>query len=149
MALHQIILGHWDAFYWVHRKGFPAMARPLQAFWDIIWPATEPSSDPRARVVATQALTVAGLVALGLATALVTRRRPDRVRLWAVLTTLLFWTTPLVIGRGVSLYRSDALALPVLLLLVELPAWLLAPMLVWLGVLSYAMAQLFFTGYLV
>jgi hypothetical protein len=149
MALHQIILGHWDAFYWVHRKGFPAMARPLQAFWDIIWPATEPSSDPRARVVAAQALTVAGLVVLGLATAFVTRRRPDRVRLWAVLTTLLFWTTPLVIGRGVSLYRSDALALPVVLLLVEVPAWILTPMLVWLGVLSYAMAQLFFTGYLV
>ena len=149
MALHQITLGHWDAFYWVHRKGFPAMARPLQAFWDIIWPATDPTSDPRARLVAAQALTVAGLVALGLATALAMRRRPDRVRLWAVLTTLVFWTTPLVVGRGVSLYRSDALAFPVLFLLVELPVWLLAPLLVWLGVLAYWMAQLFFTGYLV
>jgi hypothetical protein len=77
------------------------------------------------------------------------RRHPDRVRLWAVLTTLVFWITPLVVGRGVSLYRSDALAFPVLLLLVELPAWLLAPLLVWLGVLAYWMAQLFFTGYLV
>jgi hypothetical protein len=149
MTLHQATLGHWDAFYWVHRKGFPAMARPLQAFWDIIWPATDPSSDPRARVVAAQALTVAGLVSLGLATAFVSRRRPNPVRLWAVLTTLVFWSTPLIIGRGVSLYRSDALALPVLLLLIELPGWLLAPMLVWLGALAYAMAQLFFTGYLV
>jgi hypothetical protein len=149
MALHQLTLGHWDAFYWVHRKGFPAMARPLQAFWDIIWPATDPSSDPRARVVAAQALTVAGLLALSLATAFATRRRSDPVRLWAVLTTLAFWSAPLIIGRGVSLYRSDALVLPVLLLLIELPALLLAPILVWLSVLAYGMAQLFFTGYLV
>src|SRR5262249_5974887 len=27
LTLHQLLLGHWDAFYWVHRKGFPAMAR--------------------------------------------------------------------------------------------------------------------------
>jgi hypothetical protein len=149
MAFHQITLGHWDAFYWVHRKGFPAMARPFQAFWDIIWPATDPTSDPRARVVAAQALTVAGLVVVGLATAFATRRRSDPVRLWAVLATLVFWSAPLIIGRGVSLYRSDALVLPVLLLLIELPAWALAPLFVWLSVLAYTMAQLFFIGYLV
>jgi MYXO-CTERM domain-containing protein len=149
LGLHQILLGHWDAFYWVHRKGFPAMARPLRTFLDIIGPAFDSNSDPRARTVAAQTLTVAGLVVLGLAMAFLRRRRPDPVRLWAVLTTLLFWATPLVVGRGVSLYRSDALVLPVLFLLLELPVWTLAPLLLWLVALGHTMAALFFTGYLV
>lgn len=149
LVLHQLLLGHWDAFYWVHRKGFPAMARPVEAFLGVVGPAFDAGSDPRARTAAAQALTVAGLVLLGLGTAVVMRRRPGPVRSWAVLSTLLFWAFPLTVGRGVSLYRSDALVLPVLLLLIELPAWALAPLLVWLALLAQAMGRLFFTGYLV
>jgi hypothetical protein len=149
LVLHQILLGHWDAFYWVHRKGFPAMARPLDAFLGVVMPAFDPGSDPRARTAAAQTLTVAGLVLLGLGTAVATRRRPNPVRVWAALSTLLFWLFPLLIGRGVSLYRSEALVLPVLLLLMELPIWALTPVLVWLVILAEAMGRLFFTGYLV
>jgi len=149
LVLHQLLLGHWDAFYWVHRKGFPAMAQPLDAFLGVALPAFDPGSDPRARTVAVQTLTVAGLVLLGMGSAVVTRRRPDPVRSWAVVATLLFWSFPLLVGRGVSLYRSDALVLPVLFLLLELRPWLLAPLLVWLAILAEEMARLFFTGYLV
>jgi hypothetical protein len=59
----------------------------------------------------------------------VTRTGEDPVRLWAAMTALLFWAFPLFAGRGVSLYRADALVLPVLLLLVELPVWVLIPLL--------------------
>ena len=149
LVLHQILLGHWDAFYWVHKKGFPAMARPLDAFLGVALPAFDPQSDPRARTAAAQALTVCGLVVLGLVAAVVTRRRPNPIRAWAVLATLLFWLFPLLIGRGVSLYRSDALVLPVLFLLMDLPVWTLTPLLVWLAILAEAMGRLFFTGYLV
>jgi hypothetical protein len=79
----------------------------------------------------------------------VTRHRRNPVRLWAALTALLFWAFPLFAGRGVSLYRADALVLPVLLLLVELPLWVLIPVLVWLVRVADAMGQLFFRGYLV
>ena len=149
LVLHQVLLGHWDAFYWVHRKGFPAMARPLDAFLGVALPAFDPASDPRARTAAAQTLTVAGLVLLGLGTAVATRRRPNPIRAWALACALLFWLFPLLIGQGVSLYRSDALVLPVLLLLVELPRWALTPVLVWLAILAEAMGRLFFTGYLV
>lgn len=149
LVFHQLLLGHWDAFYWVHRKGFSGMARPLDAFLEVVMPALDPAADPRARTVGRQTLTVAGLVILGVGTALVTRRRRNPVRSWAVIASILFWTFPLLVGRGVSLYRSDALVLPVLLLLLELPAWVLAPLLVWLAVLAEAMARLFFTGYLI
>ncbi len=149
LVLHQLLLGHWDAFYWVHRKGFPAMARPVDAFLGVVGPAFDAGSDPRARTVGAQTLTVAGLVLLGLGTAVVTRRRPSPIRSWAALSAVVFWIFPLVVGRGVSVYRSEALVLPVLLLLIELPAWVLAPLLIWLALLAEAMGRLFFTGYLV
>lgn len=149
LVLHQLLLGHWDAFYWVHRKGFSAMARPVEAFLGVVGPAFDARSDPRARTVGVQTLTVAGLVLLGMGTAVSSRARPSAIRSWAVVSTLVFWVFPLVVGRGVSLYRSEALVLPVVLLLIELPVWVLGPVLMWLLVLAEQMGRLFFTGYLV
>jgi hypothetical protein len=65
LGLHQTLLGHWDAFYWVHRKGFPAMARPVETFLAVIAPAFQPVNH-RHRMIAAQAITVATLVLLGL-----------------------------------------------------------------------------------
>ena len=148
LVLHQLLLGHWDAFYWVHRKGFPAMARPVHAFLAVIDPAFH-AVNHRHRMIAAQAITVAVLVALGLGVAWTRRRRPDAVRAWAVVAALVFWIFPLLVGRGVSLYRSDALVLPVVLLLAELPPWVLGALVIWLAVLAEQMARLFFLGYLI
>jgi len=147
LVLHQVLLGHWDAFYWVHRKGFPAIARPVETFLAVVAPAFQRVSH-RHRMIAAQAITVATLVLLGLGMAWVGRRRADPARTWAAVAALLFWAFPLVVGKGVSLYRSDALVLPVLLLLVELPPWVLGGLLIWLAVLAEQMARMFFTGYL-
>ena len=38
-VLHQVLLGHWESFYWVHRKGFPAMAHPMETFLAVVTPA--------------------------------------------------------------------------------------------------------------
>ena len=148
LLLHQLLLGHWDAFYWVHRKGFPAMARPVETFFSVIAPAFEPVNH-RHRMIAAQAITVATLVLLGLGAAWTGRRRADPVRTWAAAAALLFWMFPLVVGRGVSLYRSDALVLPILLLLVDLPPWVLGALVIWLVILAEQMARMFFTGYLI
>jgi len=148
LVLQQLLLGHWDAFYWVHRKGFPAIARPLDAFLGVVRPGLDPAADPGWHTLGRQMLTMTGLVLLGIGTAMVKRHRRDPVRSWALVTSLVFWLFPLVVGQGVSLYRSDALVLPVLLLLIELPEWVLAPLLIWFAVLADAMAQLFFTGWL-
>ena len=148
LLLHKLLLGHWDAFYWVHRKGFLAIGRPAAMFGAAIAPVFE-RVDHRARMTAAQALTVSVLVVLGLGTAWVQRGRPDPIRAWALLASVVFWIFPLAVGRGVNLYRADALVLPVLLLLRELPPWLLAALLIWLVVLAEQMARLFFTGYLI
>ena len=148
LVLHQLLLGHWDAFYWVHRKGFPAMARPLDAFVAVIDPAFH-AVNHRHRMIAAQAITVAVLVALGVAMAWTRRRALGATRTWAVVAVLVFWIFPLLVGRGVSLYRSDALVLPVVLLLGELPAWMLGALVIWLAVLAEQMARLFFLGSLI
>jgi hypothetical protein len=148
LVLHQLLLGHWDAFYWIHRKGFPAMARPLDAFVAVVDPAFH-AVNHRHRMIAAQALTVAVLVLLGVGTAWTRRRALGAARTWAVVAALVFWIFPLLVGRGVSLYRSDALVLPVVLLLGELPPWMLAALVMWLAVLAEQMARLFFLGYLI
>jgi hypothetical protein len=147
LLAQQLILGHWDAWYRTYQKGLPAVARPLEAFLAVVEPVF--TDDLPRRTIALQALTVLGLLVLGLVTAGVTRHRRNPLRLWAAMTALLFWAFPLFAGRGVSLYRADALVLPVLLLLVELPLWVLIPVLVWLVRVADAMGQLFFRGYLV
>jgi len=107
------------------------------------------TDDVQRRTIAIQALTVLGLLILGLATSAVTRSWKDPLRAWAALAALLYWAFPLFAGRGLSFYRSDALALPVLLLLPELPFWVLVPVLAWLVAIAFSMSQLFFNGYLV
>jgi len=149
LLAQQLILGHWDGWYRTYQKGLPAVARPLEALMTILQPAFADNPDRRPRTLALQELTVLGLLVLGLGTALVTRHRGNSVRAWAAMAAVLFWAFPLLVGRGVSVYRADALVLPVLLLLVDLPVWMLVSVLVWLLTLAEAMAELFFTGYLV
>jgi len=107
------------------------------------------TADIQRRTIGIQALTVMGLVVVGLVTSAVTQSWKEPVRAWAAMTALLYWAFPLVAGRGLSLYRADALVLPVLLLLAELPVWVLVPLLAWLVAIAFSMSQLFFNGYLV
>ena len=131
LVAQQLILGHWDAWIRTYQKGLPGVAEPLAAFRNVVEPVL--TDDLPRRTIAIQALTVLGMLALGLVTSAVKRTWSDPVRAWAALTALLFWAFPLFAGRGVSLYRADALVLPVLLLLVDLPVWMLVPLLAWLS----------------
>jgi hypothetical protein len=107
------------------------------------------SADLPRRTIALQTLTVVGVLVLGAATTTFTRSWKDPTRAWAAMAALLFWAFPLFAGRGVSLYRADALVLPVILLLVDLPVWVLVPLLFWFAVVAEAMGELFFRAYLV
>lgn len=60
-----------------------------------------------------------------------------------------FWLVPLVGGSGVSLYRSDAMLLPIVLLGRRLPWYALVPFVLAAVILTYPMAYLFFKGRLV
>jgi hypothetical protein len=147
LLAQQLILGHWDAWIRTYQKGLPGVAEPLAALRNVVEPVL--TQDLPRRTIAIQALTVLGLLVLGLVTAAVKRTWRDPVHAWAAMTALLFWAFPLFAGRGVSLYRADALVLPVILLLAELPIWVLLPLVVWLATVAFSMSQLFFNGYLV
>ncbi len=60
-----------------------------------------------------------------------------------------FWLAPLTVGGNVSLYRSEALLLPAVLLLPSFPRWLQFGLLVVAVLLSIPMAALFFRDVLV
>ena len=147
LLAQQVLLGHWNAWLLTYEKGLPAVAHPLAAFDAVVEPVL--SADLPRRTIALQSLTVLGILLLGGVATTVTRSWKDPTRVWAGMAALLFWAFPLFAGRGVSLYRADALVLPVLLLLVDLPIWVLVPLLVWFGVVAQAMGQLFFRAYLV
>ena len=147
LLAQQLLLGHWDAWLRTYQKGLPGLWHPLAGYWDVIDKVV--TADIQRRTIGIQALTVMGLVVLGLVTSVVTRSWRDPLRAWAAMTALLYWGFPLIAGRGLSLYRADALVLPVLLLLPELPVWVLVPLLAWLVAIAFSMGQLFFNGYLV
>jgi hypothetical protein len=147
LLAQQVLLGHWDAWIRTYQKGLPGLWHPLAGYWDVIDKVA--TADIQRRTIGLQALTVLGLLLLGLGTTAVMRTWKDPQRAWAAMTALLYWAFPLVAGRGLSLYRADALVLPVLLLLVDLPLWLLVPLLAWLVAVAFSMSQLFFNGYLV
>jgi hypothetical protein len=143
-SLRPALVAGWIRTY---QKGLPGLGHPLAGYWDVIDKVV--TADIQRRTIGIQALTVMGLIVLGLVTSAVTRSWKNPVRAWAAMTALLYWGFPLYAGRGLSLYRADALVLPVLLLLIELPIWVLVPMLAWLTAIAFSMGQLFFNGYLV
>ena len=90
-----------------------------------------------------EAIDVAAIVlGLGLATLTVWRREAAPARLLMVVIVA-FWLFPLVIGPRVSLYRSDALVVPAVLLLARAPVAVQAGLVAVAGVLYFAMATLF------
>ena len=147
LVAQQLLLGHWDGFVLVQQKGLPGMGHPLAGYWDVI--AKVVTEDVQRRTIAIQALTVSGMLILGLATTAMTRSWKEPLRAWAAAAGLLFWIVPLFAGRGLSFYRSDTLTLPVLLLVMDLPLLVLVPLLAWLVAIAFSMGQLFFNGYLV
>jgi hypothetical protein len=147
LLAQQLLLGHWNAWLLTYGKGLPGVAHPLAAFRAVVAPVL--SADLPRKTIALQALTVVGVLVLAATATTVTRSWKDPTRIWAAMTALLFWAFPLFAGRGVSLYRADALVLPVLLLLVDLPVWILVPLVFWFAVVAEAMGELFFRAYLV
>jgi hypothetical protein len=67
LLAQQLILGHWDAWYRTYQKGLPRWRDPLAAFLRVIEHGRHRRS-PR-RTIGLQALTVLGLLVLGLVTA--------------------------------------------------------------------------------
>jgi hypothetical protein len=148
LLLHHQTVGAWDAFFKVQEKyGHDALHEPLGTFARAIGPLFANASDRN--LPAFQTLLVGVLVAAVALAMLVRRKEVSAFDGCILATVLLFWVFPFVIGRGDSLYRSEALLVPIVILTRYLP-WTAQAALVGLFVaLELHMATLFFESTLV
>jgi hypothetical protein len=91
------------------------------------------------------AITIVSIAAIGV------HRWKDltSIQRWLVLSTIVFWIFPLMLGGRASLYRIESLLLPAVILLPRMPRWLQLSVAVITMALSYPMALLFFRNVLI
>lgn len=148
----QLSVGRWDAYLLVQEKYGHGANDPLGTLGATLGPLRGAAGFTGDTATRWQTLLVAVLVLLVLAaTALaVVRRAPGaRADVPLALVVAAMWLMPLVIGTGVSLYRSEAALVPAVLLLRRLPRDVAAAAVVLAVPLAYVMAQLFFRNVLV
>lgn len=149
LLLLQLSVGAWDAFFRVQAKYHFEGTSPLATWATHVLALLQPPWEGRAEAPAAQTLLV-GLWATSLLAANARRawRDPGRPRLLAFYT-LALWVFPLCLGGTLSLYRSESVLLPSVLLADGLPRWAKLAFLIGAAGLSYPMARLFFETQLV
>jgi len=146
LAVHQLELGHWDAYLRVQGAYGHHLASPIGGWWAAARGAFEPPWEGAEEAPALQAVVVAVLALGGLALA---GRRRDREAVLVGLYVAATWLFPLALGGTVSTYRTDVALLPGVLLARDAPRPVLVAVLVVLVPLAWAMAGLFFGLHLV
>lgn len=144
LLVHHFSVGVWDAFFMVQAKYEHGLHSPFEALHDA-WTGAQ-----RGLIPHIQTLCVSAWVG-GVALVVVRERHTPHAAKWLTVGALVvaYWLFPLVMGRGVSLYRAEALLLPSVLVLGKLPPWGRIACVVLLGYLYIGMAPLFFMGRLV
>jgi hypothetical protein len=137
-ALHQYLLGVWNALFKVQAKYGHGWHDPLDTlFFGIVsWAELHPPALQRL------------LVLVILTAALFAARSAGRLghlQVSVLVYLVLYWAFPLAIGPGVSLYRAESLLLPAVVLLRRLPWPALVLLTVAAAAVAYPMTRLFFT----
>ncbi len=141
LAFHWLTLGAWDAFFRVQSHYGHALGNPLATWWGAVRPAFSLSRPELEQAKALQTLLVAALAIAALAVA---ARRREAGSLLLVLYLAAFWSFPLAMGEGVSLYRAEATLLPTVLLLRGAPRPVLGTLLAACAAVAWPMALLYF-----
>lgn len=148
----QVSTGRWDAYLLVQQKYGHGTNDPVGTLWSTLAPLRGTAGFTGDTATRWQTLLVAALVLAGLVgtvVALVRRAEGARTDVPVALVVAAMWLMPLVVGAGVSLYRSEAVLVPAVLLLRRLPRDVATAAAVLALPLAYVMAQLFFRGVLV
>jgi hypothetical protein len=148
LAVFQVQTGAWNALFLSQAKYGHGIGNPLETLEAVGGPLLRGESRHwKNAIPRVQTLLVALLVLVLVARPLSRWREAGPRERWLALYGLAFWLFPLVMGRGVSLYRAESLLLPLALL-----AWRPAVAGTWLvlaAALVVPMGRLFFLGILV
>jgi len=148
MVIFQLTVGRWDAFFKVQAKYGHGVHNPLYTLAHAVFPLFN-SFNWKAFFPAAQTLLVAILMTLAVFMLMIRRAALETIDKIAILSGLLFWIFPLIMGGGVSLYRSEALLFPVFFIVRHFPLSVTLPLVICLVFNSIGMAWLFFRGVLV
>jgi Gpi18-like mannosyltransferase len=142
----RLMTGRWDGYFLIQRHYGHTGMSPFSVLRMAKEQALSFAHDPHrlSLVPALQLLLVATFVIGVVVTFLLTRRRDDFP---AVLVVVSAWLMPLALG-GVSLYRSDAVLLPGVLVTRRLPVAVQLAFAVVAGLIMFEMTQQFFEGVL-
>lgn len=144
LAIMQRQTGRWDASFLAERKYGVHLGLPF----DTLFARLKPIVNRRYRSALTLTTALQTLLSTALVGSLLLRKPDDRTSL-VLLCAGAFWLAPLVLGGHLSLHRSEALLLPLVLVFPALPRALQIAVLSTAIALSAPMAALFFRGSLV
>lgn len=150
LALHRFELGEWFAFFKVQAKYGHGLHNPLVTLLNNVNPlGVMPCAWTLDVVPALQSVFIAALVA-SVSIAMI-KQWKDLTRQDVLLGIFMFvfWLFPLTMGGGVSIYRAEALLLPVCPLARFLSPRLQAMLTIAAILLAYPMAILFYTSKLI
>ena len=148
LLVHQWTLDAWNAFFLVQQKyRHDSLQDPLRSFMRAVAPYF--ANEPDRLVPAFQTLLVAGLIAAVLVAVIVRRRQVTAFDVFLLTTVVVFWSFPFLVGRSSSLYRSEALLFPLVLLTRLFPWPAQAAILGLFVAVHFHMAILFFQSLLI
>lgn len=143
LLLHAWQLGAWDAFFLVQGAYGHRLANPLATWWLAVREVFAPPWQGVQEGPHLQTLLVGAWVAAVLTAARSRGKDGGATSLLALYTGAL-WLFPLLLGSGVSLYRSEATLLPSVLLARHLPRPLLLVVVAAMVLVAWPMAVLYF-----
>jgi hypothetical protein len=149
MALIWAFTGTWHAYADIQKKYVGYIHNPFIVWWDAIQPFAHHGWRHGANAPSFQALSVGVIMGiLGTMGPFVWRRIDDLDRL-LVPAAVLFWIVPLMAGRGVSIWRGDAMMLPTALIARRLPVPVQLVVVAAELVAAYGTTMLFLQGRLI
>lgn len=148
LAIHQILIGDFQAFFKVQAKYGHGIYDPLRTLSESLRSAILLHTEDPFWIAHLQTTIVFCLMIMVM---WVCMTQKEQLRqLWTIAgITLVFWGFPLVMGAGVHLYRQESILLPMVVLFQRFPVVLQIPVLIVCILLKYQMTILFFHGILI
>lgn len=148
LAIHQILVGDFQAFFKVQAKYGHGIYDPLHTLSESLRSAILLRTEDPFWVAHLQTAIVFCLMIMAIWTCIM--QKGHSKQLWTIAGVMLvFWGFPLVMGGGVHLYRQEAVLLPMVVLFQRFPVVLQILVLIVCILLKYQMTILFFHGILV